>query len=80
MSCPFIQNKGGNAALTSGAFRRNNTFTQTHNSRNVLQGYLVIAVAVLVTRVAVHSTKVRVYDGLFCRNAASGVIDKEQIE
>ena len=40
----------------------------------------MIAVAVLVTRVAVHSSKVGVDDGLFCRNAASGVVYEQRVK
>jgi hypothetical protein len=40
----------------------------------------VVAVAVFVARVTVHSAEVRVDDGLFGRDAASGVIYEERVK
>lgn len=40
----------------------------------------MVAVAVLVARVAVHPAEVRVDDGLFGRDAPSGVVYKERVE
>lgn len=53
---------------------------QLHNSRSILQGRLVVAVAILVARVSIHPAKVWMDDRLLRRDAASGVVDEQGVE